>query len=274
MGKILRLYPLPAEEIPLAGAYLGHDLRRYAESMGKSFVYTNFIVSLDGRIAIPHPSGRGLMVPSAIANERDWRLFQELAVQADVILSSGRYLRELAAGRSPEIVQVDDPLFTDLRAWRERRGLPAHPDMAILSAGLDFSIPQALIAGGQRVLVFTGQDADPVRVKEIEAQGGQVFVAGERAVNGALLVQRLAGLGYRTIYSSAGPQIMNLLVAGGVLDRLYLTLAGRLLGGPHFATLLEGPLLDPAGEMQVSHIYLDPRALQGTGQLFLSYDRL
>jgi riboflavin biosynthesis pyrimidine reductase len=273
MDKILRLYPLPAEEIPLTGAYLAHDLRRYAEQAGKPFVYTNFVASLDGRIAIPHSSGRGLVIPKAIANERDWRLFQEAAAQADIIISSGRYLRELAAGQAPEIVQVDDPVFSDLRAWREGRGIPAHPDLAILSGSLDFTIPKALTAGGRRVVVFTSAEADPLRAAEIEAQGGQVFVAGERGIDGALMVERLAELGYRTVYSSAGPKILYLLITGGVLDRLYLTLANRLLAGHAFASMLEGPLLEPPAGMKISHIYLDPQGMQGAGQLFITYDR-
>ena len=55
--------------------------------MGRPFVYTNYVTSIDGRIAIPRPEGQGMMVPKETANDRDWRLFQELAVQADVIIS-------------------------------------------------------------------------------------------------------------------------------------------------------------------------------------------
>jgi len=66
---------------------------------------------LDGRIAVPHPTRPGLTVPETIANDRDWRLFQELAAQADLIISSGRYLRDWADGRAQEILRVDDPKF-------------------------------------------------------------------------------------------------------------------------------------------------------------------
>ncbi len=98
MNDILRLYPSPAAEIPLAGAYLAHDLRQQGGKKGNPLVYANFVASLDGRIAIPAPGGKGLTIPKTTANERDWRLYQELAAQADLILSSGRYLREWAQG--------------------------------------------------------------------------------------------------------------------------------------------------------------------------------
>ena len=106
MDDILRLYPFPTIQIPLVGAYLAHNLRQHSGEIGKTLVYANFVVSLDGRIAIPPPSGIGLMVPKATANGRDWRLYQELAAQADIILSSGRYLREWAEGRAQEICTI------------------------------------------------------------------------------------------------------------------------------------------------------------------------
>ena len=126
---IQRLYPQPTEEMPLIGAYLAHDLRAHAQETiaqeaGRPYVYANFVTSIDGRIAIPRKSGDGLVVPKGIANERDWRLFQELAAQSDLIISSGRYLREWVDGRVQEILQVDDPRFADLREWRVGQGLP------------------------------------------------------------------------------------------------------------------------------------------------------
>jgi hypothetical protein len=100
---ITQLYPLPPTERPLKGTYLAHELRLYSQQSERAFVYSNFVTSLDGRIAIPHPSKPGLMVPKNTANDRDWRLFQELAAQADLIISTGRYLRDWAEGRAQEI---------------------------------------------------------------------------------------------------------------------------------------------------------------------------
>jgi riboflavin biosynthesis pyrimidine reductase len=273
MDTILQLYPLPAREIPLGGAYLAHDLRQYAQQSGNPFVYANFVVSLDGRIAIPHPSGKGLMVPSATANERDWRLFQELVAQADVLISSGRYLRDWAEGRAQELLRVDDPRFADLGAWRAQRGLPRYPDFAILSNSLDFPIPPALTSGGRKATVFTSGSPSPDRLRAIEARLGPVIVAGDQRVEGARLVQRLAELGYSTIYSSAGPQVLHALLGDGMLNRLYLTHAHRLLGGKPFASILEGPLLEPPAGMKIHHIYLDAQSLGGLGQTLTSYDR-
>ena len=205
MDNLLQLYPQPVQEIPFSGAYLAQDVRREAKA-DQVFIYANFVVSLDGRIAIPHPSGKGLTVPKQIANERDWRLFQELAGQADLIISSGRYLREWAEGRAQEILQIDDPRFADIRDWRQARGLKPQPDIAIISGSLRFPIPPVLTAGGRSVVVFTTSDPDPARVAQIEAQAGRVYAVGATSVDGALLAQKMAALGYRSVYSAAGPQ--------------------------------------------------------------------
>ena len=271
---VSQLYPLPSEERPLTGLYLAHHLRQYQAVSGRPFVYSNFVVSLDGRIAIPYPTEARLTVPQQIANERDWRLFQELAAQADMIISSGRYLREWAEGRAQEILQIDDPRFADLREWREQQGLPPQPDIAIVSGSLRFPIPGVLTAGGRKVVVFTCADPDPQRVKEIEARAGKVIVAGnESSVAGDQMVQHMSGLGYKTVYSAAGPKIMHMLLKGGVLDRLYLTLANRILGGEPYAGLVEGALLETAVGMTLNTMYYDAQAFDGLGQLFVSYNR-
>ncbi len=274
MQNITKLYPSPSEERPLDGTYLAHNLRQLGQQLGQAFVYGNFVTSLDGRIAIPHPTKDGLTVPKATANDRDWRLFQELAAQADIIISSGRYLRDWADGRAQEILQVDDPRYADLKAWRESQGLSPQPDIAIISSSLSFPIPEVLTAGGRKAVIFTTANPDPARVTEIEAQAGPVHIAGEESVKGDLMVRKMTELGYQTVYSAAGPKILHLLLAGGVLNRLYLTQANRVLGGQPFSTIVEGNLLNPAYEMTLNSVYLDPHGVDGMGQLFVSYDRV
>lgn len=273
MTHITQLYPPPTHQRPLLGAYLDHRIRDQIKENGKPFVYANFVTSLDGRIAIQDPDHPGMIIPKNVANKRDWRLYQELAIQADLIISSGRYLRDWAAGKAQEILQVDDPEFADLKEWRLSQGLSPHPDIAILSRSLDFPMPEVLTADGRKVVVFTNADPDPQRVREIELQAEQVIVAGEKGVSGQLLVNYLHEMGYHSIYSAAGPHVLHLLLVDEVLDRLYLTLAHRLIGGRSFSSILEGELLSPAVGMQLNSIYLDAIGLDGLGQLFILYDQ-
>jgi riboflavin biosynthesis pyrimidine reductase len=273
--SIIRLFPLPSQDFPLKGLYLSHNLRKNNRDSRESFVYSNYVTSLDGRIAVPHPTKAGMVVPDQITNPRDWRLFQELAVQADIIITSGRYLRDYAEGRAQEILRVyDDPQFADLKDWRTERGLSPQPDLAVISGSLDFPVPPALIHGDRNIVVITTNRADPVRIKALERQTGKVIIAGEGSVNGYRLVESLLEMGYRTIYNATGPKVLHLLLAAGVLDRLYLSFVNRLLGGSPFSSIVEGKLLDQPADFILNTIYLDPHALNGLGQLFTSYNRV
>ncbi len=274
-NTITRLFPGTTKPVDLAGLYLGHDLRSLGSPGDKPFVYSNFVTSLDGRIAVPHPTRPGLIVPDQVANSRDWRLFQELAVQADIVITSGRYLRDYADGRAQEILRVyDDPGFADLKAWRLDQGLPLYPDLAVISGSLNFPVPPALTAEDRSVLVVTTRAASADRVAELENQLARVVVAGDDRVQGGELIASLANEGYGTVYSATGPKVLHLLLAAGKLDRLYLTYANRILGGQPFSTIVDGDLLDPPVDLTLNSLYFDPHGLDGLGQLFASYNRV
>ena len=57
--SIQQLYPTADSALPLKGLYLRHDLRAEAAKLDRPFVFSNFIVSLDGRIATPKTDGSG-----------------------------------------------------------------------------------------------------------------------------------------------------------------------------------------------------------------------
>lgn len=270
---IIQLYPQPGNKQPLKGTYLAHNLRQRA-CQDQAFVYSNFITSLDGRIAISRGEKKDIHIPQSITNDRDWWLFQELAVQADLIISSGRYLHDWAQGKAQEILQVDDNRFAALRHWRQTHGLPPQADIAIVSNRLHFPIPDILTAGGRKVIFFTTTNADRARIQALEKKTGPVFIAGNKdGVNGATMIKQMIDLGYRVIFSSAGPQILHLLLSSHVLNRLYITYTSKVLGGKPYASLVEGELLKPAIDLTLNSLYLDPPRLDGFSQFFMAYDR-
>jgi riboflavin biosynthesis pyrimidine reductase len=271
---ILQLYPSVGPSRPLKGLYLEHDLRALSALEDRPYFYANFITSLDGRIAVAAPGEERLAVPERVANPRDWRLFQELAVQADLLITTGRYLREYAQGKAQELLRVyEDPAFQDLGKWRQEQGLRQYPDLAVISGSLDFPIPEVLTERGRKVIVATTESADPARKAQMERATESVLIAGDSRVKGETLGRALAGEGYRSVYSTAGPKVLHLLLAGGVLDRLYLTITGRILGGERFATILEGPSLQPPTDFELRSAHYDPKAPDGVGQLLTMYAR-
>jgi riboflavin biosynthesis pyrimidine reductase len=128
-----------------------------------------------------------------------------------------------------------------------------------------------LTQSGRKVIVITNGAADRERIRQLEDEVGHVVIAGEHEVTGQGAISALGDLGYRTIYMATGPRVHHLLLAGDALDRLYLTIANRLLAGEPFSSLVEGELLRPAVGMKLNALYYDPHALEGLGQQFIVF---
>jgi riboflavin biosynthesis pyrimidine reductase len=273
---LLRIFPAPAEPAPLQGLYLDEPFAPPAERR-RSFVYANYIASLDGRIALPDPRTAKTGVPRAIANGRDWRLFQELTASADAILVSGRYVRDRGQSVSARSFPIGDkPEYTDLLRWRAARGLVPQPAIVIVSASLDLPPLRSLADSGRTVYVATGEAADPQRVAAVQSQGVRVLGVGSGTrVEGRKLIEALAGESHLNIAMIGGGELLHALVADGALDRLYLTLACRLLGGTAFGTLLTGPQLGAPAGFRLQALHYDAAAEGGAAvdQLFAILDR-
>lgn len=265
--NIIPLWP-PEKPRPLAGLYLDHDLR--AQVTNVPLVYANFVASLDGRIALNQEA-----VPVAIANDRDWRLFQELAIQADAILVSGRYLRARAGGDAQDLFSVftHPSYYQDLCKWRELRTLDAWPWIIVVTRKADFPLPSDVPP--EHIMILTNESvADSPDANQVRAKGVTVLSAGETEVDGGTAVAMLAERGIRLIYTVGGSQILHLMVASGVLSRLYLTRVLRLLGGESSTSLLDGKTLNPPVDMQLQHLYYDPDSPGVGGQLFGCYSNI
>jgi len=272
-GTVNRLYPAPHEDIQLEGLYLDHLLQKRGQA-GLPYVYSNFITSLDGRIAVGEQGRTTHTVPAAITNSRDWRLYQELAGQADILITSGRFYRQSRVGEAQDILPVgDQPEFADIRSWRIEQGLQAQPDIAIISGSLDIPLNALQRYRGRRLIVVTGEAADDGKAQTLLDEGLEVVRAGAGLqVDGRLMVARLAATGYRSIYAIAGPAVFGTLLKARAVDRLYLTFACTLLGGHVFDTLTRGEPLVPALGMRLGSLYHDMHAPAGAGQLFAMFE--
>ena len=149
---IIELYPNSGTDPPAEKSVSASSWQSLPADM-QPFIYSNFIASLDGRIALPGANRNTHQVPPAIANARDWRLFQELAAQADLLITTARFFRQAASNEAQAELPVGmSPEFDDLRDWRTSQGLKPQPDIAIFSASLD--IPGGVTKPVQRSSVI------------------------------------------------------------------------------------------------------------------------
>lgn len=266
-----RLYPSPSD-VDLSGLYLCEDLRGLIPPSGL-YAYSNFITSLDGRIAVSRPeAGGGLEVPKQTANARDWRLLLELAAPADAIIVSGRYLRELARGDAQAEPPLGEDAPSDLRKFRAEAGLPPRPALVVLTRSLDLPPDAIRRLAGRRVIVATVSEAAPGAVSALREGNVEVILAGSDAVDGIRLASALVDRGIRLAYSIAGPEVLHTLLQSRVLQRLYLTTVTRILSGEDYATLVRGEKLAPPYDFRLSALYLDHAGPDGVDQLMQVYD--
>src|SRR5918993_1897674 len=272
-AEIIELYPPTGTTRALDGTYLAHDL--YARGTPqRPFVYANFVSSLDGQIAVVEADTGESYVLDDLTSGHDWRLFQELQAQADCVVTHGGYLRALAAGKFPDILQVGlAKQVLDIGTWRSAHGLRGQPAIAIVSRTLDFPIPPSLAQHDQAVHIITAEGTPPDRVKSWRDRGYEVvFAGGGASVEGAPLIRSLGAHGYARLYLMAGPQLIETVLRDGSLSRLYLTMTHQLIGGERFHTLIAGPRLGRTGRLQLNTLYYDAAAPKGTGQWFASFD--
>jgi riboflavin biosynthesis pyrimidine reductase len=200
-----------------------------------------------------------------------------LVAQSDALITSARYLRELAQGRAQDTIPLSNEQdFDDLHRWRHQNGLPEQPALVILSASLDLPLQSLCEAIDRPVYVATGDNPDIGTVNKIQAAGVKVLQLGngDNRVDGNKLVEALGAKGFCSLYSIAGPGVFETLIKARVLDRLYLTQVHRLIGGESFDTLLEGDLVDPPAGFNMQALYYDRHVGNEAAQLFGVYDMI
>ncbi len=247
------------QRVSLEGMYLSHGLQKLAKSLGRPFVIANYVTDLNDVIAIEGARGS----PEELKNPADWRLFQELTAQADVLITGASYMNEFVEkGESVQnvLTQFDKGSpFEDLGIWREKHGLKRNPDLVIVSRSLSFSLPETIFEGGRRAFIFTTyRMGDSEKAKELERAGATVIGAGNEGVKGAVMIERLDHEGYKVIKMITGSRVLKILMDAqfrsqegellrkGALDRLYITRVDRKITEDWSSaiTVLEGKKVD------------------------------
>lgn len=183
------------------------------------WVRANMVATLDG--AAFGPDGRS----GSINTDADVAVFALLRARADVVVAGARTVA--VEGYGP--VRVD-PQWQSLRVGR-----PQHPALVVVSGSA--RVPPSLLAGdaspGGAVLLATCTAAGPAALEEARALLGEqhVVVAGDDAVDPAILVAQLADRSLPRILCEGGPRLMASMAGAGVIDEWCGTIVPLLAGG-------------------------------------------
>ncbi|WP_309065881.1 pyrimidine reductase family protein [Microbacterium sp.] len=245
MARIDRIWPEPASD-------LSDDdlLEQTRMPEGQRWLRMNFISSLDG--AATHEGRSG-----GLGDPADRRLFELLRWPADVVL--------LGAGTA-RIEEYDDLRLDDAAVrWREERGMPPHPVLALVSRRLELDPASPVFTDAPvRPIVCTVPSAPPERHAAL-AEVADIIETGDEYVDPARLCDELADRGLRHVHSEGGPSLFGSFLDAGVVDALHLTLAPRVEGETTRRITAHGPAA-PVG-MRLASV------LRAESELLLHYVR-
>lgn len=246
MALTLRqLFPEPAS---VAVAALPEQISSLGErSSTRPYAIANFVSSADGRATV---GGRS----APLSSESDRALFHALREGVDAVLAGTGTLRDERYGRL-----IKDPAA---RRRRTERGLDSEPLAVVVSRSGQipyeiplFSDPEA------RIVEFTGATAP----RPVAAKRELVSLSSEEMTLRAVMERLRADFGVRTLLCEGGPTLFGSLVAEGLVDELYLTVAPKLVGGESNVAILAGPPLPDPAELELRGV------LERDGALFVRF---
>ncbi len=229
----------------------------FPEPTERPYVLLNMIATADGRATFKGRSG-------PLGNQGDHELFHGLRTLVDAVMFGASTLRVERYNRI-----VEDPRD---RTRRHARGLGEEPLACVVSAtlALDPDIP-LLADPGARVAVLTPSDG---AIADVAARITYVRAERDGELDLAACLRTLRErFAVRTLLCEGGPHLAGALVAAGLIDELFLTVAPILTAGDVESeaaggaalSILSGPLLDPPAQLEIRSV------LECESYLFLRY---
>lgn len=208
---------LPQQELP-------DELRAfYAGGLGfqDQCVYSNFVETLDGVVAIPELERSNALV--ADESEDDKFLMGLLRAFADVVLIGTGTLLASPKGRwrPAGVYPAGKAAFAELR---ERLGKPEHPAVAVVTTGASLDVTHPVLEDA--VVLTTAGGAS-----KLEGVVPNVIVVNDGDwVDLRVALELLRSRGHSLVLAEAGPTTFGELLAQGLVDELFLTVAPVLAG--------------------------------------------
>lgn len=215
----------------------------------RPYVVCNFVSSADGKA-----TATGRTAP--LANAADRSVFHLLRTQVDALLAGTGTMRTERYGPP-----IREPRLSDIRVAEGRSRRP----LAVVisrSGEVPFEIPLFADAAVDVILYVPASAPVPAcsaRVIRHELPAGDGDLV-------AVMRSLRRDHGVRSLLCEGGPMLFNSLLAQGLVDELFLTLAPALVGGAELGITV-GPAPAELQPMRLTWV------LESAGSLFLRYRR-
>jgi 5-amino-6-(5-phosphoribosylamino)uracil reductase len=214
------------------------ERRQRPDGPRRPWLLLNMACTADGRATIAGRSG-------PIGNRADRELFHALRLAVDAVLVGAGTVRAERYGRLvPE---------ESARALRRSRGLEEEPLACIVSQSLALPADEIplLADPGARVAILTPSSAG---LPESRAELRYVRCAHDGRLDLRAALAELGRLGVGSVLCEGGPHLNAQLLAAGLVDELFLSLAPVLAGGDasgEALRIVSGPELTPPVELEL-----------------------
>jgi riboflavin biosynthesis pyrimidine reductase len=216
-------------DVSIEGLYLDLNLQELARKNNGKLVITNYITDTDDVIATKDENGE-FQVAKELKNSSDWKLFNELSAQADLLFTGKDYLERVSklGEKAQNILNPFDSngAFKYLGDWRLENGFKSrNPDVAVLSRSLDFDVPKNLLLNDRKVYIFTTyESAKSKKAQDLINNGLKVIGAGDEGVDGSKMVDYLKDRGvYNVMKNTTGPRVFDILLKANAVDMIFIT---------------------------------------------------
>ena len=242
-----QLYPA-SRELELAQAYAGLTL---TPGIDRAAVAIGMVASVDGGAAVGG-------VTADLGGEADAVAFRRLRAATDAILVGAGTVRDEGYG----------PVGgnAERRADRVARGLAERPRLVIVTGSLNLDADHRVFADPDHPPLIVTHARAPGDREERLAGVAEVVRLGDDDVDLLALLRDLCDRGYPRVLCEGGPSLNGALLAAGLIDEVFLTVAPALVGGDA-SRIVVGPDLDQPVDLALIGLY------EHDGELLVRYGR-
>ncbi len=208
-------YRLPRRLTELYGGSIGFSQPR---------LYANFVASIDGIVALERREESGSTISGH--NLADRFVMGLLRACAEAVVVAAGTFRATPGHR-----WTADHVFPSLAAafgeLRSELGIASQPTLVLVSASGNIDPGHPALREPSMILT-TREGAS--RLRGSVPRSCEIRVLGEDNPSAGAVIDAIHSEGFRVVLTEGGPTFLGRLIAEGLVDELFLTIAPRLIG--------------------------------------------
>ncbi len=248
-SEFIKIYP-EYKKKDINNEYLKYVFANQFKSY-KPFYYANFIMGINGRIAIYNKKYRRLLTPAEIMSKNDFLIFNQLHAQSDCLVTNTNYLKGLSEGYYGDILGSQDQ---NLKKWKARNKVK-NPKIIAISNSLNFKINKKILMHKENMVILT-TNKNKNKINRIKEHGISLKKYNGKQISARSLDKYIRSNRYKSIYFVAGPTIVEDMINQCLLNTLYCTTSQKLVGSIKYDSIIRGNIIKNIKNLDLRNIYI------------------